>query len=147
MLFPSYPLGSSCDGGTVNVQVGDSTQGSIASTLSAVVPSGGTPIGASLENALTYLEGIDPQKAKHVLLVTDASETCSGDPVQRASDLSSASIPTYVVGFGDGVIEAELNAMAQAGGTALTGPTSYYRADDPAELQLALDDVAHTLCP
>lgn len=141
MLFPEHPSGGSCSGGVVNVSVGNNTSGAINATLSTAYPTGLTPIAASLQNAHSYLLGVDPAKKKYVVLITDGEETCSGNPIDWVNALSGAQIKTYVVGFGDSVDQNELNSLAQAGGTAIAGPTSYYQADSPAQLNQALQAI------
>jgi MYXO-CTERM domain-containing protein len=141
MLFPKHPAGSSCDGGQVNVKVGPSSKNAIAATLTAAYPTGLTPLGVSLKNAQTYLQGIDPKKKKYVLLVTDGSETCSGKPIDWVKALHGAGIKTYVVGFGTGVNTTELDSLALAGGTALPQSPKYYKADNPTQLNGALQKI------
>lgn len=141
MLFPKYPSGSSCDGGQVNVKVGDKTKNAIASTLSAAYPTGLTPIGVSIKNALNYLKGIDPKKKKYILLIADGYESCGGKAVDWVKAAMGNKIKTYVVGFGSGVDKNELNSLAAAGGTALSGATKYYQADNPTQLNAALQKI------
>ncbi|MFH2010789.1 MAG: MopE-related protein [bacterium] len=106
--------------------------------------SGTTPLAGSLNSALTYLNGVqgaDGQAAcrpYRVILVTDGGETCGGDPVARATALSAAGFPVYVIGFAtsDVGIIANLNAIAAAGGT-----TSAVFADDEVALSTAISDI------
>jgi hypothetical protein len=142
MLFPKHPNGSSCEGGQINVQVGNNTQAAIGAVLGAASPTGLTPISVSLKNAHNYLQGIDPQKKKYVLLITDGQETCGGKPVDWVKALYGKNIETYVVGFGSGVDQTELNDLATAGGTAIPGGTTkYYQADNPTQLNQALQAI------
>ncbi len=136
MLFPA--AGSSCGGGSVNVGVGPSTLGSIAGVLSSNFPGGGTPIAVSLKNAHAYLTKVDPGKTKYVLLVTDGSETCGGQPTSFVQLLMGAKIKTYVVGFGSGVNQSQLNGMASSGGTGAP-----YKADNPTQLNAALQAIGN----
>jgi von Willebrand factor type A domain len=146
LLFPLYPQGGPCDGGVVNVPVGVSTQGAIKATLGAATPGGGTPIAASLANALSSLKSVNPGQKKYVVLVTDGSETCQGKPVDQVKVLLTAQIETYVVGFGSGVDAAQLNAMALAGKAAQSGATSYYSADSLAQLIAAMKAAVGDIC-
>jgi MYXO-CTERM domain-containing protein len=141
MLFPLHPNGGSCDGGQVNVQVGNNTQAAMSAVLNAASPTGLTPISVSLKNAHTYLQSIDPNKKKYVLLITDGQETCGGKPIDWVKALFGSNIETYVVGFGSGVDQTELNDLAKAGGTAAPGATSYYQADNPTQLNQALQAI------
>jgi hypothetical protein len=146
LLFPLQSASDACTAGEVDVKVGINTYSSITSTLAKVSPYGGTPMGASLLKALTAQSAGDPSTDKYVLLVTDGGETCGGDPLGAVGKLASAKIKTYVVGFGSGVNPVLLDAMAKAGGTALTGATAYYRADDTTELSTALKSIASDMC-
>jgi hypothetical protein len=146
MLFPLYPKGGACAGGIIDVPLGDKTLGAVNATLSVATPAGGTPIASSLTNALTSLQTVDPGKKKHVVLVTDGSETCQGVPVDRVKALYKAQIETYVVGFGSGVDASQLNAMALAGNTAQAGATSYYSADSLIQLTAAMQSAVSDIC-
>jgi MYXO-CTERM domain-containing protein len=73
--------------------------------------------------------------------------------VQLVANLQADGLLTFVVGFGQKVDPAALDAMAKAGGTArapgcgtgtAAGPC-YYQADDPAELALVLLDISDTV--
>jgi len=135
MLLPA--LGSSCSGGVLDVPVGDNTAAAISTALSATPPTGGgTPIAASLQNALGALGA-----SAFVLLVTDGGETCGGDPVSEVKLLHAAGIRTYVVGFGGAVDGGQLDAMAVAGGTARAVTPRYYEAPDVTKLGDALETI------
>jgi hypothetical protein len=141
MLFPKHPGGSSCDGGQVNVVPGTNTKNAIAGTLSSAFPDGLTPMGVSLKNAFDFLKGFRPGKPKYVVLIADGKETCQGKPVDWVNALMNAGIKTFIVGFGSGVNQQELNSLANAGGTAIPGPVNYYQADNPFQLKQALDKI------
>lgn len=136
----------SCYAGAVDVPLGDNTSGAIAASLSATAPTGGTPIASTLQAALTYLKGVDPQKTKYVLLVTDGGESCGGDPVAAVKALLAAQIKTYVVGFGGEVDALLLGDLAQAGGTATGTGVGYYQANDQVQLVKALEVAAGEAC-
>ena len=89
---------------------------------------GPTPLAASLDAAADYLAPIIqcdaavPCRKYAVILLTDGAESCMGDPIASAGALKTAvpgsTIPTYVIGFSVLASEqAELNAIANAGGT------------------------------
>ncbi len=140
LLFP-YPDYCSVSG--VQVAVGNNTGSAISSTLNATSASGSaTPIAAALSSAYSYLVTIDPGKKKYVLLITDGSENCNANPVSAVATLYGAGIKTFVVGFGSGVNSTQLNSMAQAGGTALSGSTKYYQANNQSQLSAALKAIA-----
>ena len=140
LMFP-YPDYCSVYG--VQVAVGNTTSSAITSTLNATSATGSaTPIASALNSAYSYLVSIDPGKLKYVLLITDGSENCSGSPVTAVTLLNGAKIKTFVVGFGSGVNASQLNSMAQAGGTALSGSTKYYQANNQSQLSAALKAIA-----
>ncbi len=118
---------------------------SLAVNSSQAVTGKGTPLGATLENALAYYRSYISQDSysqgecrnNYIILLTDGLETCDGDPVSAAAALYNLSVnnrptpvKTYVIGFGlDDASKASLNAIAAAGGT-----THAYYATDVDEL-------------
>jgi len=139
-----YPYGrNSCGAGSVRVNVDDGTASDIVAALRASGPSGNTPIGATLDAAFDYAPLEDVTRSNYVLLLTDGEETCEGDGEAAAAALRAKTpeVKTFVVGFGGGVDARVLNAMAEAGGTALQGSTKYYQADDAASLASAFADI------
>ncbi|MCG3173624.1 MAG: hypothetical protein GMKNLPBB_01823 [Myxococcota bacterium] len=133
-----FPIGrSNCSTGQIDVDVGDNSSGAISSLLrSTSANGGGTPIGGALSSITGYWGINDPNRRNFVLLITDGMNNCSGSPSGAAAGLLGRGIKTYVVGFGSGVDGGELNRIAQAGGTG-----SYYRADNQAQLQTALNNI------
>lgn len=140
----TYPSNSnSCGAGQVLVPIGPSSSNAIAAALPGVTPFGSTPTGPALQLAGTQAALKDSSRANYILLVTDGAEGCGGNSRAEVKKLADAGIKTYVVGFGDGVDSAALNDLATFGGTARpTGTTKYYQANQPAELQSALDAIA-----
>lgn len=138
-----YPEGSGCNVGEIDVEVGLASGPAILDTLARTTPRGSTPIGASLAAVRNY-EGIrDPARPNYVLLLTDGDERCNGDGEAevRALRALDPEVKTFVVGFGSGVSPAELEAMAIAGGTAQSGSTAYFQADDEASLNAAFSTI------
>jgi len=145
MLYPSNDV---CAAGNVNTAVSPTSSANVSSALALVNPDGGTPTHTSLQNALSYYQGAAANaNGRYVLLATDGEPNCL-DPnepqissavqsVAAITALSNAGIPTFVLGFGNGVNAQTLQAMAVAG-----GQSQYYAANSPAELQLALDTIA-----
>jgi hypothetical protein len=102
--------------------------------------SGTTPIAGSLNSARAYLETVRGRDGRgacrpyRVILLTDGTETCGGDPVAAASALRSAGFPVHVIGFAiDAGSRAQLDAIAAAGGTG-----SAIFVDDSAALSAAI---------
>jgi MYXO-CTERM domain-containing protein len=90
-----------------------------------------------------------------VLLITDGeqSNNCNGgtttaDPLtnQYIKDMYDKKVPTYVVGFDIGAdvqAQTSLNSFAVSGGLQNTaGTTKYYAANNQAELEATLDQLA-----
>ena len=112
-----------------------STASRIMSVLNSNRPGGGTPLGSSIDAASNMFSS---SKRKYILLITD------GCGCQNASQLGTTArnalnngVKTFVVGFGSGVCPGQLNSIAQNGGVS----TSYYRADNSAQLNAALDSI------
>lgn len=139
MVFPGP--GGDCDPGITNVGINLNNHGAIAAFLNSTYPTGMTPLGATMKNAHSFLTQMPSNKDKYVLLITDGSETCNGQALNWVQALYGAKIKTYVVGFGTGVSASELNGLAIAGGTPLSGGTKYYQADNSTQLNTALQAI------
>ena len=143
----TFPEGdNNCETGRLRLPVADAGGAAVATYVQMDAPEGdGTPIAASL-TAITAEEAAlrDSTRENFVLLVTDGAENCDGMPATAVGGLMGRTpmVRTFVVGFGDGVDEGELNGMADAGGTARMGDPRYYRADDPLALEQALNEIA-----
>ena len=139
MVFPGK---GDCGPGKADVAMGLNNAVAISNLLAATFPTGMTPLGHSLKAAHAYLTKLPGTKvSRAVLLVTDGSETCGGKALDQVKALSTAGIKTYVVGFGSGVSATELSNLALQGGTALSGPTKYYKADSAAALNSVLQNI------
>jgi hypothetical protein len=88
---------------------------------------------------------------RFVLFATDGLPNCAGGDPEIASDaetvaavtaLFDAGIPTYVLGFGSFADPTILNDAAVAGGKPKMGSTKYYQANNAAELDAALQQIA-----
>jgi len=114
---------------------------------------GPTPLAGALaatEEFLTPVVTCDSAQACRTyatILLTDGAESCQGDPAAAAASLRTAvpgkEIKTYVIGFSVSAAErAQLNAIAQAGGTDagdFTGqPDAAFFADDEDGLANAI---------
>lgn len=116
-------------------------------------PNGNTPAHVALGSALTYFNSIPVNMAgRYVLFATDGLPNCSGGDPNTASDaetvaavtaLFNAGIKTYVLGFGTfGLNTGVLNDAAVAGGEAKPGATKFYEANNAADLNAALTQIA-----
>ncbi len=117
------------------VPIGPIDRTSLQAQIRAMEPGGATAIAYALEQ--TKLDFGNIPDAKLVLLVSDGSETCRGNPVAVAKALVAAGydLRIDVVGFdvgGDAVAREQLRAIAEA-----TGGT-YFGAQSTEELRSAL---------
>ncbi len=96
-----------------------SNKSEIISKISALEPTGWTPIDASLQEAEKYLNsisGADDQKV--IVLISDGKETCGGNPVATAKNIASKPNTFIdVIGFNvSGDTQKELQQIALNGG-------------------------------
>jgi hypothetical protein len=91
----------------------------------------------------------DPSRRSYLMLVTDGAQSsgCTaggGDPGSEMAvkKLLKSGVKTFVLGFGNAVDVAQLDALAIAGGAPLPGTTKYFRADTAGELDQALQTIA-----
>jgi len=106
----------------------------LEATVEGLNPKGKTPITASIEEALTIVEGAEAGTT--VILVSDGLETCGGDPCAtvRAGRERGLELVFHVVGFdvaGEDV--SQLECAAQAGGGLFSS------AEDADQLSAALE--------
>lgn len=139
-LFPSQS--ASCGAGSIDIAPGPYSGKNFAQDLDDMEPGGaGTPIGATLDNALAHFESTEVNPyGRYIVLATDGLPTCTeyadDDAVEAVERLSAAGIVTYVVGYAFEGDDAVLDDMAQAGGTG-----SYYPASSSFELLNALEGI------
>jgi hypothetical protein len=111
-----------------------------------------TETSDALEDALARrrlhddADPLDAQRPRAVILVTDGAACgCGGQPatVAAATALKQAGIPVYVVGFNFGGSRANLNEVAQAGGTNAMLPNNqrYWTAEDAQTLATAIGQI------
>jgi Mg-chelatase subunit ChlD len=92
---------------------------SFGQVVSRLTPRGSTPLAASLQQASQVLKSRDQQTEKYVIVVTDGTDTCGGDPVATAAALRNLGINVkiHVVGFGVNKKESvQLERIATQGG-------------------------------
>ena len=113
---------------------------SIREKLEALKPTGVTPLMASLDLAAEHLEKFDGKSI--ILLLTDGQETCGGDPVKLASNISEKygiMVIVDVVGLNVKLIERkQLEEIAKAGGG------KYYSANTSYELASAVNEAVES---
>ncbi|MDB4985148.1 MAG: CglB [Myxococcaceae bacterium] len=165
-FFPSKNAATfSCEvAATPEIPPANGTEITIMSQMSEKLPFGLSPVVQVLENVAAMPGRLaDPTVQGAVVMLTDGGDNCSGDPedmvVARlgtaAAKLLAAGVKTYVVRYGspDGNTaeqDAELTAIVNNGGTAMTDPADpskkpYINAEDDAALTAALELISNTL--
>ena len=174
MVFPGTPQAEcileddpdtceACAPGDLFVGVKLNAATAIASSLSGVLPDGGTPTAETLETAFDVIGAADvagpdeTAEPKYVLLVTDGQPTCpaGGGSVGANEDalkedfertitaikaLKSAGVYTYVVGYDaelDPTLVDALSEFARVGGT-----DDYHPVQNEAELLAEFDKIS-----
>jgi Mg-chelatase subunit ChlD len=107
-----------CADSTLLVPFGDENREPIRQAIAGLRPLGQTPIAYALNEAARDFSSLQNDRA--VVLVTDGIESCGGDPVRAARDLSAQGIKVHLIGFGLGSAAdedtASLRAIADASG-------------------------------
>jgi hypothetical protein len=140
------PPCTDCNPGQTLVDVGAGAGDAIKTALASggANPGGCTPSGPAIQAQVGYAPLADPDLDNYVLFITDGAEACSSlTQVTAITNLRNQTpeVRTFVVGFTDQVNPAELNAAAEAGGTARPGAIKYYQANDGASLTAALAEI------
>lgn len=129
---------TSCVGIDEVYYMGKVNAGVAISKLSGAVPTGWTPIAASLQKAGDLLKSYPADKNDNmVLLVSDGEETCDGDPIAKAKELmkSDFKVLTNVIGFNvAGAAEKKLQNIAGGGGG------KYFSVNNEEEFRNALKE-------
>ena len=141
VLFSACTAGG-CAPGTTIEPIGSATatiSQDIANTQLCDSGDSETVIGGTLAALVGDASLQAPGRDNAVMLLTDGQDNCGGGGAEAAAALLAQAVPvkTYVVGFSGDVNVAELDAIAQAAGTA-----PYYQADDAAQLDAALQAIA-----
>jgi hypothetical protein len=162
-LFPDKE-NPNCQQDAIPIPVAEGTEAAIQTLLTDALvnsdpnfPNGPcvTNIDTAMEQATTEPSFNDTDRESYVLLITDGKQAgCSaagGDSgtTQIIGDLyQNRGIATFVVGFGNDVDPAQLNIFAETGGvptnnvTCTPDPCKFYKAEDAASLDAALDAIA-----
>jgi hypothetical protein len=158
LIDPACRQGDASDR-SVTIRIADNTAPQIANLLTAALSTADpwfpdmpcvTNIDWAMQQASLQPELDDPARDNHVMLITDGRQAdcdgAGGDPGTEMiiADLyQNRGIGTFVVGFGGEVAPAQLDIFAMLGGHPRPGgPPYYYQADDAAELDTALADIA-----
>lgn len=155
-----FPTDEDCavdPGARVGIDLGNAQP--IMDYLNATSPGGNTPAHFGLQQALAYYQTLTVNTAgRYVLFATDGAPNCGGDPpnvdittnaetVQAVTDLASAGIHTFVLGFDvDGLLGLGSEVLDDAAVAGLEpkpgGPPYYYSANNAATLEAALTAIA-----
>ncbi|MGC4114551.1 MAG: thrombospondin type 3 repeat-containing protein [Myxococcales bacterium] len=157
-----------CSAPSLRLGLGDHAASQIKQSYSQLGPNGYTPAALALQtvhNNHWLTVAADPltaQRRKAVLFVTDGQPNCDPGANDNTDETPAAAQATadaagvlkaqdnalvFVVGFGSGVTPSTLNAVAEQGGTDNPNDAAnrYYQANNGAELQQALIDIATVL--
>ena len=93
-----------------------SPYGKIVSTLEHVQPTGAAPVAAALRAAANTFAAREPSgRSRHVLLVVDGDDSCTGDALAEIQALRALGVDVWIATFAD-VDQGALGAWAIAGG-------------------------------
>ncbi|HXU05624.1 MAG TPA: hypothetical protein VN903_31915, partial [Polyangia bacterium] len=164
----SFPEdGAECANSTVttriDVPVAATNASAINTAIASLAPTGnGTPTGAAIDVARSYVQTLTDAKPRYLLLVTDGIPGCAGTvgdltkpgtamsaayAVKEIAAAASAGLHTFVIGIEDQSASAvdTLNQMAMAGGEPRLGAnpltTRFYQAVTTSELVAALQTI------
>ncbi|MCK5795872.1 MAG: VWA domain-containing protein, partial [Deltaproteobacteria bacterium] len=110
---------------------------------------GPTPLAGSIQAVEAYLKKVRGNdriascRRYAVILLTDGSDTCQGDPVKAAGDLlKDLNVETYVIGFSVlGTEKASLNAIAKAG--SVSGNKKAFFVGDEQQLAATIASIVN----
>lgn len=122
-----------CSDTRLEVPFAEGNAGKIRQELRYIVPKGTTPIAASLERAATDFPADCSNCRNIIMLITDGTEACDGDPCEVSADLQRRGIVLrpFVIGIG---IDENFNQTFQCIGT-------YYNASHEEKLSEIMDVV------
>lgn len=159
-LFPDTTP-PECEQAASAVALGPGTTPAIQSLLGASLattdpnyPDGPcvTNIDTAIQQASQDPALADTTRSSFVILLTDGQQAgcnlAGGDSgtEQILAAMAAVGVPSFVVGFGDEVDPAQMNAFADAGGMPRSDPTTrYYQAGDAASLDAALATIASSV--
>jgi hypothetical protein len=144
----SAPSSPSCSVSLVpQVEVGANNVQQIQSLLASMDLQLWTPTAAAVNAARMYLETVQDGNDKVILLATDGEPNCKNGKASSDDDMPATAaavaaaaakgFPVYVVGIGPGFAVANLDQLAQLGGTG-----HYYPADSAQSLADSLATIS-----
>lgn len=120
----------------------------LAAWFDAILPGGATPLAAALETVEENAAGIFGATHGSVIVLSDGEDTCYfGDVAAVLAETAQAlwkdhGVSTYVIGYAFSGDSAQLDALAQAGGT---GAKAHTPAGNVPELIAALQEILDRL--
>jgi hypothetical protein len=145
---------------TIDVEIAAANAVNVVAAVNATTPEGdGTPTGAAINSAVAYLQSVQNDNPKFILLATDGQPSCAdlnsdgGDPptyaIEAVTAAKNAGFPVFVVGVLDpepsNTTLTTLNGMAIAGGKPrpIANPLAqkFYLAATKADLLAALNEI------
>lgn len=155
IMFPDQTGQACLQDGPIYVNVGPGHESQVVSAVMSTMPNG--PCVTDIEPAFAQVS-TDPVFAmpytgqgarSFVLFISDGMQTCGGNDAQitaAVTTLYNNGYDSYIVGFGGDVSPASLDMFAAAGGVPRAGADGgghlYYQADNAAELDAALAEIA-----
>jgi len=154
-LFPDT-VTPNCEQDAIAIPPGAGTEAAIQTLLNAALVNGDpnfpdgpcvTNIDTAMQQASLAPELADTTRDNFAVLLTDGQQAgcnvAGGDAgtTQIITDMLAAGIPTFVIGFGNGIDPNQMGIFANAGGVPNSGP-AYYDAGDQMSLELALETIA-----
>ncbi len=160
-----FPHPDRCEPGSIRIEPALGQADALVEALGGPPPEGGhwTPLAQTLAQLADYAPMLEPDRARHVVLLTAGCPWCSPydrstrvPPVEEVQRLTDLGMTVHLIGFGVGVDSLTLNRAALAAGTAIPGcdPTlsepgasghCYHQAHDAGALRRALSGIARAL--
>ncbi len=157
-LFPKYDAGSYINEGACDVEPGIEVPVADMNAQSVLngIPGedfevlGGTPVYSGLVEAYNYLNGLDDDIPRAVILVADGEISCSESELDAMVEVEKAwsqeGIGTYVVGIDASAgTEAQLNLYAEVGGKPNPdgGAILFYQTFNQDDLKEAMQKIVY----
>jgi len=101
-----------------------------------------TDIAGAIDLAKAIIGKARPTSTHNILLITDGSQTVSGDPVKAAKTAKASGIQIFVVGVGSGINPTVLQAIASE-----PKNTHYFQITNFDALANILNTIATYTCP
>jgi len=144
--FDAFPAGNSCEiAASPEISIGGpETRLMIVEWMTSNMPSllGGTPLVSAMKRFINRPGGIERKDVSGVLIViSDGGDSCASSSLMSIPEqlsqvteelVSRHNVRVFAIGYGGGANTAQLDAIAQAGGT---GMNQHQNANDQADLE------------